>query len=287
MQYPPSELALNEENGVYHLGIRPENIATTILLVGEQNRVSMISSFFDSLEHESVNREFTCHTGNYKGKRITVLSTGIGTDNIDIVMNEIDALFNIDLNERREKKEKKSLDIIRIGTCGILQAEIPLHTYLLSSHALGLDNLAHFYAISYNKEELLLCNKIKDYVQFPKTIVPYLVEADNELTMKLLSKKTHAGITVTSSGFYGPQGRQLRVPNSIQHLSDKLSSFVNNKNQLVNFEMESSAIFALGKAMGHRCASICLGISNRPKNLFSKDYRLEMYGLIEYVLNRI
>lgn len=287
MQFPPSELVLNNKNQVYHLGLSPENISDKIILVGDQDRVSMISSFFDSIEHQSQHREFVCHTGIYKGKRITVISTGIGTDNIDITLNELDALVNIDLENREEKKNLKSLDIIRIGTCGILQAQIPIHSYIVSTHAFGLDNIAHFYEIAYTDEEKKLKEELVKHLEFPAGIEPYLATSNHELTEKLISEKTFQGITVTSSGFYGPQGRQLRVKNRTVGMNEKLTSFNFMDHLVTNFEMESSAIFALGKAMGHRCATICLGVANRPKMEFSKGFNSEMKELILYVLDRI
>jgi uridine phosphorylase len=287
MQFPVSELVLNTKNQVYHLGLSPENISSKIILVGDQGRVKLISSFFDSIEHASQHREFVCHTGNYNGKRITVISTGIGTDNIDITINELDALLNIDLDKREEKESFQSLDIIRIGTCGILQPEIPLHSYILSTHAFGLDNVAHFYSIQFNDEEKSICSKINEHIQLPSTIQPYLSEASKELTQRLTSDKTYKGITVTSSGFYGPQGRQLRIKNAVEGLNEKLTSFRFNDYRITNFEMESSAIFALGKAMGHSCATICLGVANRPNMQFSKGFETEMKDLITYVLDRI
>jgi uridine phosphorylase len=287
MQFPVSELVLNTKNQVYHLGLSPENISSKIILVGDQDRVKLISSFFDSIEHASQHREFVCHTGNYNGKRITVISTGIGTDNIDITINELDALLNIDLDKREEKESFQSLDIIRIGTCGILQPEIPLHSYILSTHAFGLDNVAHFYSIQFTDEEKSICSKINEHIQLPSTIQPYLSEASKELTQRLTSDKIYKGITVTSSGFYGPQGRQLRIKNAVEGLNEKLTSFRFNDYRITNFEMESSAIFALGKAMGHSCATICLGVANRPNMQFSKGFETEMKDLITYVLDRI
>lgn len=287
MQFPPSELVLNDKNQVYHLGLSPENISTKVILVGDQDRVSMISDFFDSIEHQSQHREFICHTGIYQGKRITVISTGIGTDNIDITMNELDALVNIDLIKREEKNEKTSLSIIRIGTCGILQAEIPVHSYILSTHAFGLDNVAHFYDIAFSREELEIKNALQNHLNLPPTIQPYFICASPRLTSLLDSSETHNGITVTSSGFYGPQGRQLRLKNSIEGMNEQLTSFKKGALFVSNFEMESSAIFALGRAMGHECATICLGVANRPNMQFSKGYTVEMKGLIKYVLDRI
>lgn len=287
MQFPVSELVLDKLGRVYHLGLLPENIASTIILVGDQDRVKLISSFFDSVDFEHQHREFVTHTGTYNGKRISVISTGIGTDNIDIVVNELDALANIDLNERNEKASKKSLNLIRIGTCGILQPTIPVHSFILSHFALGLDNVAHFYDIDYSTEELQICDHLTQHIQLPKAIQPYLVKASSSIIEKLKSDKTHSGITITSSGFYGPQGRQLMLKTKTQELNEHLTSFSAHELKVTNFEMESSALFALGKGLGHACATICLGIANRPNMEFSKGYDAEMNELIEYVLKRI
>ena len=287
MQYPPTELVLNEKGQVYHLGLHPDEVANKIILVGDQDRVHLVASFFDTIEHTSQHREFTCKTGTYRGKRITALSTGIGTDNIDITLNELDALFNIDLESREDKKNITTLDIVRIGTCGILQADIPVHGYLLSQYAFGLDNIAHFYQIPWSQDELTILSEILGQVIMPDHIRPYVAGTSDDLFNRLESDKTHSGITITSSGFYGPQGRQLRLHNRTQYLNDMLSAFSMGKLKIINFEMESSALFAIGKALGHHCATICLGIANRPNKEFSKGYHHEMMGLIEYVLNRL
>lgn len=287
MQYPHSELVLNEKGQVYHLGLSPEQVSEKVILVGDQDRVNLVASFFDSVEHASQHREFVCKTGKYKGKRITVLSTGIGTDNIDITINELDALFNIDLVNRCNKTELTSINMIRIGTCGILQPEIPVHSYILSTHAFGLDNVAHYYDISFTEEEKQLGVTLHDSLDLPNEINTYLVEASSELFNVLSSDKTYEGITITSSGFYGPQGRQLRLKTKTSQLNDHLTAFNEGGLKVTNFEMESSALFALGRELGHHCATICLGIANRPKMEFSKGYRDEMLGLITYVLDRI
>ena len=287
MEFPPSELVLNDKGQVYHLGLSPSQLADTVLLVGDQDRVSMISSFFESIEHRSQHREFVCHTGIYRGKRISALSTGIGTDNIDITINELDALVNIDLQSRKEKVHKKSLNLIRIGTCGILQPEIPVHSFILSTHALGLDNVAHFYEVGFTDEEGMILSDFNDQTNLPSDIRPYVVTADQELTNTLVSTRTHEGITVTSSGFYGPQGRQLRLKAYSADLNEQLTKFRSGERVVTNFEMESSTLFALGRALGHRCATICLGVANRPKQEFSKGYSSEMLSLIQYVLDRV
>lgn len=287
MQFPATELVLDAKGAVYHLGLLPEQLATKIILVGDQDRVAKISRFFDQIECQIQHREFVSHTGTYKGKRMTVLSTGIGTDNIDICMAELDALVNIDLKNRSQKEKQISLEIVRIGTCGMLQADMPLHSFVLSTHALGLDNIAHFYPVQFSSNEQLLLNKITNQVTFPSGITPYLSEAHPDMIDKLDSAQVRKGITVTSSGFYGPQGRSLRLASKMPDIHLALEKFQDNGRQIVNFEMESSAIFALGKALGHKCTSICLGVANRPQEIFSTGIDAAMDELITYVLERI
>jgi uridine phosphorylase len=285
MSFESSELVLNNKNQVYHLGLHAKDISDKIILVGDQDRVELVTSFFDSIEHKSQNREFVCHTGMYKGKRLTVLSSGIGTDNIDIVVTELDILANINLESKELNPEHKSLEMIRIGTCGILQSNIPLHEYILSEMALGLDNVAHFYAIDFTEKEENILEEIKNNCPFPPKVEPYLISANKELTNRLEGEKTHKGITLTASGFYGPQGRSIRLPlknNWRENLED--SSF--QAIPINNFEMETSALFALGRSLGHSCTTICLGIANRPTGEFSKDYNTPMKELIEFVLDR-
>jgi len=285
--FPPTELALNSKGEVYHLGLLPEQLADKIILVGDQDRVALVSSFFDHIEFTSRHREFVCQTGLYKGKRITALSTGIGTDNIDITINEIDALVNINLKTRTEKANKTSLEIVRIGTCGILQASIPLHSHIISDYAFGLDNVAHFYDIDFSEREKFLAAELSAFIMLPNTIHPYAVGSDETLSNRLHTPHTFSGITITSSGFYGPQGRQLRLPTRTADIQLKFGEFEMNGLLVCNFEMESSALFSLGRALGHRCATICLGVANRPKQVFSTGYNTEMLGLIENVLNQI
>ena len=285
--YAETELVLNSKKQVYHLGLSANNLAHKIILVGDQDRVQLVSEFFEKIEHQSQHREFVCHTGIYKGKRISAISTGIGTDNIDITINELDALVNIDLENRIENEEKISLEIIRIGTCGILQENIQVHSYILSSHACGFDNVAHFYKINFSAFELDLAQKINNFLDFPKSIQTYFSSANEDLVSRLSSKDTHIGITVTSSGFYGPQGRTLRIPTHTQDIHLLLAKFIEKDLKILNFEMESSALFALGKELGHRCATICLGIANRPNLEFSSDSKAEMQKLIAYTLDRI
>ena len=287
MRYPATELVLDGNGAVYHLGLLPQQLADQIILVGDQDRVQKISRFFDKIEHQVQHREFVSHTGWYQQKRITVLSTGIGTDNIDICIQELDALVNIDLINRSDKPEKKSLEIVRIGTCGILQPTLPVHSWILSTHALGLDNVAHFYPIEFNQEEQQLLASINKQVSFPKNIIPYLSAADLNLVDRFRSEKVNTGITVTSSGFYGPQGRSLRMESKMRNIHLQLGAFESKEQKIMNFEMESSAIFALGKALGHRCTTLCLGVANRPLEEFSTGIDKEMDALIKYVLDRI
>ena len=287
-KFAPTELVLNAKNQVYHLGLSPENVSEKIILVGDQERVSLVSAQFDKIEFKSNHREFFCHTGLYKNKRISVISTGIGTDNIDIVINELDALFNIDLDLKTEKPDRKQIELLRIGTCGILQSDIPVHSYVLSEYALGLDNVGHFYDTVLSEEEEALLNDISKHDIFPKNIIPYIKKASEKFMEKFDGPLCHKGITVTSSGFYGPQGRELRLPTFTNGLHEKLERYIDsNQNRFVNFEMESSALFTLGIGLGHSCSTICLGIANRPNLDFSSDYSNEMVKLITYALDRI
>jgi len=282
-----SELVLSEGK-VYHLDLGPEQISETIILVGDQFRVELVSSFFDSVEHRIQKREFICHTGIFKGKRLSVISTGIGTDNVDIVLNELDAVINIDLEKRKEKVEKKSLSFIRIGTCGSLQSEVPIGSYILSEGAIGLDNVAHFYNIKYSNHEVGLLKSLEAQLKLPDTIRPYYCDSDKSLTAKLENHpKVKKGITVTASGFYGPQGRQLRLPLRTPDLNERLMAFRFKAHRIANFEMESSALFALSKALGHKATTICLALANRPNGDFMSEYNEEMKELIKYVLNEI
>jgi len=285
--FAATELVLNSKDQVYHLALSPEHVASKVILVGDQERVSLVSDQFDTVEFKSSHREFFCHTGTYKDKRISVISTGIGTDNIDIVVNELDALFNIDLNTRTEKEQSTTLELLRIGTCGILQSDIPVHGYVLSEFALGLDNVGHFYDVDFSTEETQLLETIQNQDIFPKHVTPYVKKGTADFVNKFDGPKCFKGITVTSSGFYGPQGRELRLPTHTRGLHEKLEKFTDGKNRFVNFEMESSTLFTLGQGLGHSCATICLGIANRPNLEFSSDYKAHMIELITYSLDRI
>jgi uridine phosphorylase len=282
-----SELIINTVGEIYHLGLSPENLAEKVIVVGDQDRVDVVAGYFDSITHKSQHREFAVQTGFYQSKRITVLSTGIGTDNIDIVLNELDALVNIDFATRSEKAVKKSLEIVRIGTCGILQEDIAVDSFLLSTHALGIDNLGHFYQLAEDGETQQLLREIESQIRLPEKVKPYLTASDSELTKRLDSNLAHTGITVTSSGFYGPQGRKLRLPLQVENMVDSLSDFSWNDQRIINLEMECSALFALSKSLGHKATGICLGLANRRRKEFTKNYETRIRELIVYVLDRI
>ena len=282
-----SELVLSEGK-VYHLDLGVEDIADTIILVGDQFRVEIVSAFFDEVTHRIQKREFICHTGYFNGKHVSVISTGIGTDNVDIVLNELDAVVNIDLAKRKEKSQKKRLSFIRIGTCGSLQAEIPIGSYILSNGAIGLDNVAHFYEMTFSSFEQEFTESLEQHLQLPPAIRPYFCMSDSELTDNLDGHpNVKRGITVTASGFYGPQGRQLRLPLRTPDLNERLMSFHYEGHRIANFEMESSALFALSRALGHRATTICLALANRPNGNFMSSYTKEMNELIAYVLKKL
>ncbi len=283
----PSELVITPEGGVYHLGITPDQLAEKVIIVGDQDRVEVVSGFFDEITHKSQHREFACHTGKYKGKKISVISSGIGTDNIDIVLNELDALVNIDLSTRNEKQDKRTLDIIRIGTCGILQDDIPVDSFILSTHALGIDNVGHFYERDVDVATQTLLNDIIEKIDLPETITPYMTPASRSINERLRSDIVEEGITVTSSGFYGPQGRKLRLGLTAPTMLDSFHDFTHPDCRFSNLEMECSALFALSSALGHNATAICLGLANRRKKEFTKNYETKIVELIEYVLDRI
>ncbi len=287
MKFLPSELIVTPKGGIYHLELHPEDIANKIILVGDQERVALISQFFDKITHKSQHREFACHSGLYNGKELSVMSTGIGTDNIDIVMNELDALVNIDLKTRQVKKEKTSLELVRVGTCGILHDEIPVDSFILSSYGFGIDNVGHFYQRKSDPATQKLEKEIEAKIKLPKYIKPYLTKASQRLNSRLYSNQVRKGITVTSSGFYAPQGRRLRLELAEDQMLDSFSEFKHSELQFVNLEMETSALLALSASLGHHATTICLGLANRRKKEFSSNYKPKMIELIKYVLDRI
>ena len=282
----PSELVLNPDGSVYHLALRPEQLGDLVLVVGDQDRVSKISKHFQKKEHEVRNREFASCTGVYNGVHVTALSTGIGTDNIDIVLNELDALVNIDLVTRMPKREHKALRIIRLGTCGSLQEDIPVDSRIVSSHGVGLDNVLHYYAHESTDAELRLLNKLLAHVEWPDNLpLPYVAQGDKSL-VELLGHDNTVGITITAGGFYGPQGRQLRLLPSVDGLNERFSSFEHEGLRACNYEMETSALYGLGGMLGHRVATVCTVVANRLRKEYSKDHHAAIDRMIEEVLGR-
>ena len=280
-----TELILTPDNKIYHLNLSKEEIADDIILVGDPERVALISSRFDSIECKINNREFVTHTGILKEKRITAISTGIGADNIDIVINELDALVNIDFNSRTINNKKKSLNFIRLGTSGALQEDIEVDTFLASSFGLGFDNLAHFYA-----ENNVIIKEMGihylSHVNWPKDLsAPYFVKASENLLSIFTDFKQ--GITATAPGFYGPQGRTLRLNPSITDLHEKMGSFNFDNHQITNFEMETSALYFLGQTLGHNTLTICAIIGNRFTKKYSKNYKRTVEEMIDLVLDRL
>ncbi len=282
-----SELVLNPDNSVYHLKLHPEQLAKNIIIVGDPGRVALISSFFDSIEHKVENREIVTHTGTLNETKISVLSTGMGTDNIDIVLNELDALVNIDLINRTIKPTKTSLNIVRIGTSGALQKDIPVNSIVVSEFGLGLDGLMNYYAFDQTEEEKQLLIQFCKQTNYSTTFAqPYFVKASSFL-FDLLKEDAISGITATASGFYGPQGRVLRLPLKEDKLNEKLNQFSYNNHKIVNFEMETSALYGLSRALGHNACTVCVVVANRFSKEFSKDYKPAMNQLIQKVLLKL
>lgn len=282
-----SELILNPDGSVYHLNLKPEHIAHDIIFVGDQERVSKITKHFDSIEFSTQKREFKTETGFYKGKKITVQSTGIGPDNIDIVMNELDALVNIDLSTRTIKTTHTPLSIIRIGTSGSLQADIPVDSFVMSKYAIGLDNMLRSYLIEKYSVVELEEAFIKHTNWDLRKGFPTVIECSEILENKIYSEKFHKGFTGTAGGFYGPQGRILRLEIQDGELNKKMDSFNHNGIQMTNLEMETSAIYGLGKLLGHNCLSLNAIIANRATGNFSTNPEKTVEDLIEYTLNQM
>lgn len=281
---PESELVLNDDGSIYHLHLHPEQIADTILIVGDQGRVQQISQYFDSIEYQVVNREFVTHTGYIGNKRLTALSTGIGTDNIDIVINELDALVNTNLERRVEKREKKSLNVIRLGTSGALHQDIPVDCYLASTHGMGMDNLLYYYAN--NSFDTEMSEAFQKHANWPKDLsFPYFYKGSDILLKKFGDLRS--GITATAPGFYGPQGRCIRLPFSIPDLHEQLNTFEHKNLKITNFEMETAALYGLGELLGHQCLTICSILANRIQQQYSKDYKKTVSEMIPFVLERL
>jgi uridine phosphorylase len=288
MHFADTELVLKENGNVYHLNLNPENIAENIIIVGDPQRVELISNLFDKVTFKMHNREFVTHTGLYKNQPITVLGTGIGTDNIDIVINELDALVNIDLKNRTIKKEHTTLNIVRIGTCGAMQENIPVNSTIISEYGLGLDGLMHFYNIEYSETERLLTNAFINQTQFDtKITLPYFIKASDSLLNHLMTNDFYKGITTTAPGFYGPQGRELRGKLKMPDLNEKLNQFEYNNHKVLNFEMETSALYGLSKILGHNACTVCVVIGNRFSKQFSPNYKPYIEALAKHVLDRL
>lgn len=287
MPLGPSEFILNADGSIYHLHLTPEDLADTVITVGDPARVAKISSYFDSIDIKKINREFITHTGILNGKRITVVSTGIGTDNIDIVLNELDALVNIDFHRREIKPEIKQLDIVRVGTSGAIQPQIPIDAFLMSEYALGFDSLMHFYQSDTIQNPEIQKAFLAHTQWFKHKSTPYLVECDRVLARKFRSNKLRSGLTATNVGFYGPQGRTLRLLLQDEELNSKLTTFNYNGLQITNLEMETSGIYGLSKLMGHRAVSLNCIVANRSTGEFSKDPDKSMDALIRYTLEKL
>ncbi len=283
-----SELILNPDGSIYHLNLKPENIAETIIFVGDQNRVPKVAKHFDSIEFETQKREFRTITGTYKGKRMSVISTGIGPDNIDIVMNELDAIVNIDLKTRTIKKEHTSLNIVRIGTSGSLHSDIPVDEFVLADYGLGLDGMLWFYDCD-SVIETELSEAFEAHTNWnTRKAKPYIVQNSPELGNRLAGgKKVHRGITATAGGFFGPQGRILRLAIEDPALNGKMDSFLHNGHRVTNLEMETSAIYGLSKLLGHNACSMNCIIANRADKTFSADPYKAVEELIQYTLDKL
>lgn len=282
-----SELILNPDDSVYHLNLKPEHIAHDIIFVGDQNRVEKITQFFDSIEFSTQKREFKTQTGYFKGKKITVMSTGIGPDNIDIVMNELDALVNIDLETRKPKTNLTSLNIIRIGTSGSLQAAIPCDSFVMSKFGLGLDNMLRSYLIDNITEKNMEDAFIKQTDWDMRKGRPYVIGCSITLEKRMESNEIHKGFTGTAGGFYGPQGRVLRLEIQDTNLNSKMDSFDYKGIKMTNLEMETAAIYGLGKLLGHECLSLNAIIANRANGTFSDDPYKAVDALIQYTLGKL
>jgi len=285
---PESELIINPDGSIFHLHLHPEQLADNVILVGDPGRVKTVASFFDEKECEVENREFKTITGKYKNKRISVVSTGIGTDNIDIVLNELDALVNIDLKNRVEKEKTSSLNIIRIGTSGGLQEYVPVGTYVIADKSIGFDGVLNYYA---GRDRICDLDFERNFVESTgydrSHAAPYVVNADRELVEKIGRDDMVRGVTISANGFYGPQGRVLRLPLNDPELNRKISCFEYNGQKITNYEMESSAIAGLSKLMGHKAMTVCVIIANRLAGNSNTAYGGSVENLIETVLERI
>ncbi len=284
---PESELIINSRGAIYHLDVRPEELADTIIVVGDPERVKKVTAHFDKIEHQLQHREFITHTGYIGNKHLSVISTGIGPDNIDIVFNELDALANIDFETRLIKKDLKKLNIVRFGTSGSLQADIPVDSFVASSHGLGLDNVLNFYSYQKTTADTEMIEAFISQTNLDTAITNPYAFSGSETLLQKFGSDFHKGITVTCPGFFGPQGRILRLGLSSPGLVDKLTHFSYNNHRITNFEMETSAIYGLGKLMGHECLSINVIIANRVVKEFSKDNNAAVEKMIKKALEAL
>lgn len=288
--FPPSELLIEPNGAIYHLGVKPEQLAEKIILVGDPNRVPLVASYFSEQECDVQHREFRTVTGTYKGKRISVVGTGIGCDNIDIVVNELDALANIDFGTRYEKEQFRQLQMVRIGTCGGLQEYTPIGSYICSVKSVGFDGLLNFYAGRNEVCDLPMERALLNHLGWSGNMcqpAPYVIAADEELVGRIAKDDMVRGVTVACGGFFGPQGRRLRVPLADPRQNEKIESFEYRGERITNFEMESSALAGLSALMGHKAVTVCLVIANRRAKEANVDYNAKMNELIQTVLERI
>jgi len=284
----PSELIINPDGTIFHLHLKPEDIADSILMVGDLSRVDMIASFFDKIDCRVQNREFITVTGWYKNKRVSIVSTGIGTDNIDIVVTELDALVNVDFQTREIKADKKSLNLIRIGTSGSLQGNIPINAYVVSEKSIGFDGLLNFYAGRNAVSDLPFEKAFMEHMSWDELLAkPYVIDGSQKLIDLFSGEKTVAGVNISAPGFYGPQGRVVRLQLVDPDLNDKIEAFEFEGWKITNYEMESSAIYGLSKLLGHEALTICLIIANRVTKEANANYYPDMKLLAKYILDRI
>jgi len=285
--FAPSELIINEDGSIFHLHLKPQELADKVILVGDPGRVALVASHFDGVECEANNREFRTITGNFKKKRITIVSTGIGCDNIDIVLNELDALANINFETRKENANLRPLTLVRIGTCGGLQPNTPIGTFIASEKSIGFDGLLNYYA-NRDKLDIAFEKEFKKQVNWnPQLGNPYVANADKELLEQIAQDDMVRGVTIACGGFFGPQGRRLRIPLADPQLNEKIVKFEYNRYKITNFEMESSALAGLAQHMGHKAVTCCMVIANRIQKEANSGYKNTIDGLIKKVLERI
>jgi uridine phosphorylase len=282
-----SDLIVNSDGSIYHLKLKPEEIPDLVLISGDPARITMISNHFDNIEFKRQNREFVSHLGSYHGKHILAMSTGIGPDNIDIVMNELDALVNIDLKTREPLQHQRVLNIVRIGTSGTLHADIPIGTHVIASHGLGMDGSLNYYRQLPEIIDKELTDAFVEQTKWPDIFpVPYIIPGTPSLLEKLATGGI-MGITATAGGFYGPQGRVLRLPVAYPGMLDAMAKFSYKNNRIINFEMETSSLFGFGKMLGHNVASICVLLANRATGEYTRTIKEDEEKLIEFVLNKM